>query len=157
MIFEPSEEERGKSNKRIDARTLSNYEGSATGFALILGADPRPWVAFVPILHPDHAQSQFHHLAELHPDLIKFCMTEASLHSALSKRQSDMGLLTTQAETLELVVDRWTYIKKRAMKRSPMEHYYDKLRKEITLKVCFNKAPDDYSVDSELNVRVFLK
>lgn len=62
MICEPSDIERGKSNQKIGERKLCNYEGPATGFALIFGADPRPWVAFVPILHPDHAQSQFNHL-----------------------------------------------------------------------------------------------
>lgn len=150
MIFEPSDMERVKSNQTPHERKLIKYKRPATGFALIFGADPRPWVAFVPILHPDHAHSQFHHLAKLNPDFIRFCMTKASLQSALSKGQGDMGFLTTQAETLELMLDRWAYIHEKDAVRG----YYIK---KITLKVWFSKAPDDYFVDSELNVRVFLK
>lgn len=164
MIFEPSDVVRGKNNTETDERKLNNYEGPATGFALIFGAKPRPWVAFVHILHPDHAQSQLSHLAELNPDFIKFCMTKASLLVALSESQGDMGFATTRAQTLELVMDSWTYfcpeicgsMRERAAARGAPTSYGIS-KKNITLKVWFNKDPDDYFVGSEFNVGIFLK
>lgn len=86
-------------------------------------------------------------------------MTKASLLVALSKEQCDMGFLATRAETLELTLDSWTYIHKgvsgstsKVTESARIRN--EKLSKEFTLKVWFNKAPEDYFVDSEVNIRM---
>lgn len=143
MIYEPTNKKRGiiTGINRQNGKP-NNYEGRAAGFALILGVDPRPWVAFIPILHPDHAQNQFYHLAELDPGYIKFCMTKASLLSALSKGQGYWDFLTDGKNLLlDLVLDRW----------------FNSYTEKIQLEVRFTRALDDFFVDSEVSVKILRK
>lgn len=155
MIYEPTNKKRGRNRK--DGKP-NNYVGPATGFALILGVDPRPWVAFIPILHPDHAQSQFYHLAEVDPGYIKFCTTKASLLAALSKGQGDWDFFDTAGKNLQLdlVLDRWTGFHFTTSlvgkyERSTIHSYPE----NIELQVRFNRALHDFFVDSEVSVKIF--
>ncbi|ETS80245.1 hypothetical protein PFICI_07774 [Pestalotiopsis fici W106-1] len=140
MIFESSEWIRAFNEGH------GNWTGPPTGFALTIGVDPRPWVAFVPILHPDYAPGQFDHLANLNPEFIKFCMTKSTLLETLSRKEGITGFLASRAEELELLLDKWTY--DRANKAGSI--YYNK----ITLRVSFRDVPDEAFVDSEVLIRI---
>ncbi|KAI1846421.1 hypothetical protein JX266_007626 [Neoarthrinium moseri] len=134
----------------------SRYE-EHPGFAIILGADSRPWVSLVPILHPDRRAKQFHRLAASNPDFIKFCMTKSALLALLSKKQGEMNFLNGRAERLDLVLDRESIPRGKNLEirtGRPIKKVVKTVDVCLHLRVHFEEVSSDHLIDSKVCITI---